>query len=140
MRRLLYCLAITVAAAACGCVSSAPGTIKNTGMSEVARTDRDFNNAPDNFQFVIVADRTGGCRPGVIADVTRALADQQISLSAITQRDPHDETCRQVVTVVVITHLAREVSLRAALRAIERIPTVSRPPVAIRIVEEREEF
>lgn len=79
-------------------------------------------------------------RPGVIADVTRALADQQISLSAITQRDPHDETCQQVVTVVVITHLAREGDLRAALRAIERIPTVTRPPVAIRIVEEREEF
>ena len=27
-----------------------------------------MNNDPDNFQFVIVADRTGGCRPGIFAD------------------------------------------------------------------------
>jgi len=57
-----------VPAVACGCISSEPGTIKNTGMLEVARTDRDFNNAPDNFQFVILSDRTGGCRPGVFAE------------------------------------------------------------------------
>ena len=89
----------------------------------------------DGLNWELVQDR-----PGVVADVTRALADQQISLSAITQRDPHDETCQQVVTVVVITHLAREGDLRAALRAIEQIPTVTRPPVAIRIVEEPQEF
>jgi len=40
-------------------------------MSEVARTDRDFNNAPDNFQFVILSDRTGGCRPGVFAEAVK---------------------------------------------------------------------
>jgi len=42
-------------------------------MSKVARTDRDFNNDPDNFQFVIVADRTGGCRPGVFAEAVKKI-------------------------------------------------------------------
>ncbi|MBN2457290.1 MAG: metallophosphoesterase [Sedimentisphaerales bacterium] len=31
-------------------------------------TDLEFGNKPENFQFVIVSDRTGGHRPGVFAD------------------------------------------------------------------------
>ena len=34
-------------------------------------TNLDFNNNPDNFQFAIVTDRTGGARPGVFEDGVR---------------------------------------------------------------------
>ena len=33
----------------------------------------DFNNDPDNFQFAIVTDRTGGHRAGVFEDAIRKL-------------------------------------------------------------------
>jgi hypothetical protein len=32
-----------------------------------------FNNAPANFQFVVVSDRTGGVRPGVFEDAVRKI-------------------------------------------------------------------
>ncbi len=78
-------------------------------------------------------------QPGVMADITRIFADHRVSLSAITQQDPHDETCRESVTAVVITHRAREGDFRAALAQSGRLGSVTRPPVAIRIVDEHEE-
>lgn len=36
-------------------------------------TDLDLNNRPDNFQFAIVTDRTGGHRPGVFPSACRKL-------------------------------------------------------------------
>lgn len=36
-------------------------------------TDRPFRNNPQNFQFAIVADRTGGCRPGVFKKAMRQI-------------------------------------------------------------------
>lgn len=78
-------------------------------------------------------------KPGVVADISRIFADQRISLSAINQHDPHDETGGQIVTVVVVTHIAREGDLRKALKRIGELPSVTQPPVAIRIVDEHQE-
>jgi len=78
-------------------------------------------------------------RPGVLAEIARVFAEQRISLSALTQRDPHDETGRQIVPLVVTTHRARVGDIRAALGRMERIEAVARPPVAIRIVDTPEE-
>ena len=36
-------------------------------------THLNFNNRPENFQFVIVSDRTGGARPGIFADAVRKI-------------------------------------------------------------------
>lgn len=36
-------------------------------------TNLNFNNDPDNFQFAIVSDRNGGCRPGVFEDAVKKL-------------------------------------------------------------------
>jgi len=48
---------------ACG---MAPHAVSPTTIGEtVPRTDKAFLNDPDNFQFVIVGDRTGGHRPGI---------------------------------------------------------------------------
>ena len=46
--------------------STAPAA-KNTSVigDSVPRTDKPFLDDPDNFQFVVVSDRTGGHRPGV---------------------------------------------------------------------------
>ena len=36
-------------------------------------TNLEFNNNPDNFQFAIVSDRNGGCRPGVFEEAVKKL-------------------------------------------------------------------
>ena len=49
----------------CGCTTP-PSAGQGTSIdARVPRTDRPFHNDPNNFQFVIVGDRTGGRRPGV---------------------------------------------------------------------------
>ena len=69
-------------------------------------------------------------RPGVMADVTAALRDQQVSVEALIQRkrNPGD-----VVPVVLTTHETEEAALLRALSRIARLDTVLEPPRMIRI-------
>lgn len=60
-------LTIFVVAIAMGC-AGLPGSWTGTWIGpDVPRTDKAFRDDPDDFQFVIVGDRTGGARPGVFA-------------------------------------------------------------------------
>jgi len=71
-------------------------------------------------------------RPGVIADVTAAFRDAEISLESMLQRsrDP-----KEAVPVVLVTHETRESSMRRALAKIAALDTVQEPPRVIRIEE-----
>jgi homoserine dehydrogenase len=75
--------------------------------------------------------------PGVMADVTRALGDAGISLSAIHQ---HETDEGQTVPVVITTHRAVEGAMRRALKAIDALPTITPPTVCLRIVDQPKEF
>ena len=80
-------------------------------------------------------------RPGIMARLTRVFGDKQISLSAIVQHEAADDSADNVVPVVVMTHLAREGSVREALHEISRYhDVVTQEPVWIRVVEEHDEF
>jgi homoserine dehydrogenase len=72
-------------------------------------------------------------RPGVIADVTAALRDFQVSLEAMIQRgrDPGGR-----VPVVLTTHETTEGALRGALGRIAGLDSVVEPPRVIRILQE----
>jgi len=70
-------------------------------------------------------------KPGVLADITRALADRQISIDAFIQREPEegeDET-----DVILMTHLCLEKNMRDAIRAIESLSTVLSQAVVLRM-------
>jgi len=70
-------------------------------------------------------------QPGVLADITRALADCAISIDAFFQREPDegmDET-----DVVLITHLCVEQKMQEAIARIERLPTVLAKTVMLRM-------
>jgi homoserine dehydrogenase len=69
-------------------------------------------------------------RPGVIADVTAALRDEEVSLEAMLQRGRSPD---EAVPVVLTTHDTVEASMRRALARIAELKTVVEPPRLIRI-------
>jgi homoserine dehydrogenase len=69
-------------------------------------------------------------RPGVIADVTGVLRDQDVSLASMLQRG---RAPGEAVPVVLTTHETEEGRMRAALRRIAALDTVVERPVLIRI-------
>jgi homoserine dehydrogenase len=69
-------------------------------------------------------------RPGVIADVTAALRDEQVSLASMLQRGRAPD---EAVPVVLVTHETEEASMRRALDRIAALNTVVEPPHMIRI-------
>ncbi|MDP2170734.1 MAG: homoserine dehydrogenase [Rhodocyclaceae bacterium] len=72
-------------------------------------------------------------KPGVLADITRILADQQISIDAMIQREPaEDETQTEII---MLTHIVREKQVDAAMRLIEALPVVTGKIVRLRLEE-----
>ena len=61
-------------------------------------------------------------QPGVLADITRILADGQISIDALFQREPSEG--ENQTDIIMLTHDAVERDVNAAIRRIEALPTV----------------
>ncbi|MBL8510044.1 MAG: homoserine dehydrogenase [Betaproteobacteria bacterium] len=72
-------------------------------------------------------------RPGVMADVTRILADLSISIDAMFQKEA--EEGEDVVDVVILTHRSVEANVDAAIVKIEALPTIAHKVVRIRLEE-----
>ena len=72
-------------------------------------------------------------RPGVMADVTRILADGSISINAMLQKEA--EEGEDVVDVIILTHPSREKNVNAAISRIESLPTIAGKVVRIRLEE-----
>ena len=70
-------------------------------------------------------------RPGVLADVTRILADQQISIEAILQKEPAPGASH--VAVILLTHRVLERALRDAIARIEALPSIDGRVVSLRL-------
>jgi homoserine dehydrogenase len=61
-------------------------------------------------------------RPGVLADITRILADNRISIEAMVQKEPHEG--EQQADIIMLTHLAVEKNVNAAIAKIEKLRVV----------------
>jgi homoserine dehydrogenase len=72
-------------------------------------------------------------KPGVMADVTRILADSDISIDAMLQKEA--EEGEDVVDVIILTHRCIEENANAAIAKIEALPTISAKVVRIRLEE-----
>ena len=72
-------------------------------------------------------------RPGVLADITRILADREISIDAMIQKEPPEGEER--ADIILLTHVTVEKNAVAAIAAIEALPTVSGSVVRIRLEE-----
>ena len=71
-------------------------------------------------------------KPGVIADVTAILRDNEVSLESMLQRG---RSPGETVPIVLVTHETREENMARALAKIAALGTVTEPPCMIRIEE-----
>ena len=72
-------------------------------------------------------------QPGVLADITRILADRTISIDAMIQNEPGEG--EEQVDIIMLTHETQERNLNAAIRAIEALPVVAGQVTRIRLEE-----
>ena len=70
-------------------------------------------------------------KPGVLADITRILADHQISIDAMIQREP-DEGEEQT-DIIMLTHQTREKNVDAAITRIEALTVVKAKITRLRL-------
>ena len=72
---------------------------------------------------------------GVMADVTRTLADHKISIASVVQHESPDELEGKNVTLVIMTHSAQTEQFRGAVSALDRLSCVSPPSVYYPVAE-----
>ena len=70
-------------------------------------------------------------KPGVLADITRILADEQISIDAMIQREPAEG--EQQTDIIMLTHVVREKQIDAAIARIEALPVVKGKLIRLRL-------
>jgi homoserine dehydrogenase len=67
---------------------------------------------------------------GVMADLTRILADAGISIDAVLQKEPGDQVN---LDIILLTHQTREKNIDAAIEKIEKLPAVISKVTRIRL-------
>lgn len=70
-------------------------------------------------------------RPGVLADITRILADRDISIDAMIQKEPSEG--EDQTDIILLTHKSIERNVDDAIARIEALPTVRGKVVRIRL-------
>jgi len=77
----------------------------------------------DRFKTSYYLRLTAEDKPGVLADVTRILADHHISIEAIIQKEPiGNETA---IPIILLTQITLEKEMKAAIAEIEALKTVT---------------
>ncbi|HMV52205.1 MAG TPA: homoserine dehydrogenase [Rhodocyclaceae bacterium] len=72
-------------------------------------------------------------KPGVLADVTRILADLNISIDAMVQKEPSEG--EDQTDIILLTHLTLEKHINSAIGRIESLETVTGKVTRIRMEE-----
>ncbi len=72
-------------------------------------------------------------RPGVLADITRILADRGISINAMIQKEPSEG--EDQTDIILLTHRTVEKNIDDAIAKIESLPTLRGKIVRIRLEE-----
>jgi homoserine dehydrogenase len=70
-------------------------------------------------------------QPGVLADITRILADNQISIDAMLQKEPDEGEAQ--TDIILLTHETIEKFVMRAIAAIEALSTTRAPIVLLRL-------
>jgi homoserine dehydrogenase len=68
-------------------------------------------------------------RHGVLAGISKAFADENVSIAAVMQK----ETVGKTATIVIIIHEAKEENLRKAIAKLKKLPVVKEVSNVIRV-------
>ncbi|MBB5392961.1 MULTISPECIES: homoserine dehydrogenase [unclassified Herbaspirillum] len=99
-----------------------PGAMADTPVLPMAEVTTSY------YLRMRVADK-----PGVLADVTRILADSSISIDAMLQKEPAEG--EQQTDIIMLTHQTQEKNIEAAIAKIEALQTVVGKVTKIRLEE-----
>lgn len=69
-------------------------------------------------------------KPGVLGQIADLLGKHSISISSVVQKEKREA---QVIPIVMLTHEAREKDMQDALKKIDRLPSIKRKSVLIRM-------
>jgi homoserine dehydrogenase len=72
-------------------------------------------------------------KPGVLADITRILADEMISIDAVIQKEPAEG--EEQTDLIMLTHQTREKQINAAIAKMEKLPVVQGKVTRLRLEE-----
>jgi homoserine dehydrogenase len=72
-------------------------------------------------------------KPGVLADITRILADEDISIDAVIQKEPGEG--EEQTDLIMLTHQTREKRINAAIAKIEKLGVVAGKVTKLRLEE-----
>jgi homoserine dehydrogenase len=70
-------------------------------------------------------------KPGVLAGVTKILADRNISIDALLQKEPDDNETE--ADIVILTHITVEKNMDEGIAAIESLPAIVGKVIKLRI-------
>ncbi|WP_432241290.1 homoserine dehydrogenase [Herbaspirillum robiniae] len=99
-----------------------PGSMADTPVLPMAEVTTSY------YLRMRVADKAG-----VLADVTRILADSSISIDAMLQKEPAEG--EQQTDIIMLTHQTQEKNIEAAIAKIEALATVVGAVTKIRLEE-----
>ncbi|MCF8149540.1 MAG: homoserine dehydrogenase [Burkholderiaceae bacterium] len=99
-----------------------PGAVEDTPILPLAEVETSY------YLRLRVEDK-----PGVLADITRILADQEISIDAMIQREPEEGESQ--TDIIMLTHLTHEKNVDAAIAKIEALPVVKKQVIRLRMEE-----
>ncbi|BBL35963.1 homoserine dehydrogenase [Nitrosomonas stercoris] len=72
-------------------------------------------------------------QPGVLADISRILADNDISISAMIQKE--HLSARNKVSIIMLLHKTKEKNTNAAIKKIQNLPVIADKIIRIRLEE-----
>lgn len=133
----------TASAVVSDVISIARGTIQQIFETAGLWSDKesDANQLPDEaitsrYYLRLMVEDTSG----VLAKITAILAEHNISISSVLQKElPTHKESADALPIVITTHIANEGNMMNALKVISSLDAVQADPVWVPILEEPEE-
>jgi homoserine dehydrogenase len=127
-------------------VSDVIGVALGTTLEQFRRLNVFFDQTPratvqpfDDLRSRYYLRLTAKDQPGVLAQVTKVLGDQNISIASFVQHESA-QGASGPVPLVLTTHVAREGAIQAALKQIDALEPITAPSVCLRIIDQPKEF
>ena len=99
-----------------------PGSLSDSPILPMSEVETSY------YLRLTVADK-----PGALADITRILADKQISIEAMIQREPAEGEAQ--TDIIILTHVTCEKNMDAGIALIEALPVVQGKVTRLRCEE-----